>query len=162
MTHLTLPVAVTVAALGCGGASAQRDEGAVYVVPEGFRGWAKVEYSSPTCPAQKDEDSRNLIVLDAAGTACTRLSTEQAWKNPAFRRRTSRQLLKEALDSACCQPASLPKGEEPGTVFVLGRTGWTCEPRMDVQVFFIGTIDEYNNDRDGWERFACEPSSGRD
>ena len=152
-------LAAAIFAFGCEGVTAQHGDAVVHTIPEGFRGWVKVEYSVASCPAQKNKDGRKLIAVAADGTACTQYSRADGWKSAEFLRGTSHQALKEAPESACCQPATLPKGAEPGTAFVLGRTGWTCEPKTDVQVFFVGTVDEYNKDRDGWQKFACDASA---
>lgn len=157
---------VLVPAVACAGATAQHGARAnhVYQLPEGFRGWVKVEYSSVGCPGLEDREGRKLIEVSKDGTACTRHDRAGGWRSSEFRYGgEARRLIVEApgsTDSGCCQPAALPKGEDPRTVFVWGRTGWTCEnPKAEVQVFFVGTVDEYNKGRDDYEKFACDPSS---
>jgi len=160
-----LSLILLVPVVACEASTAPRGGRAAYVyqIPEGFRGWVKVEYSSPGCPALEDREGGKLIEVSRAGTACTKYDRSGGWKSSAFRYGAeSPRLIPEApasADNGCCQPAVLPKGQDPATVFVWGQTGWTCEsPKAEVQVFFVGAVDEYNKNRDDYQKFACDAS----
>ncbi len=127
----------------------------VYQIPAGFRGWVKVEYSSPTCSALEDRDGHRVVDIGADGTACTRHSRAEGWTNAEVRYQRDQAIAEAPKGTgACCQPAVLPKGVDPEAVFVWWGMGWTCR-KIEIRTFFVGTIDEYNKSRGDWQKFSC-------
>lgn len=147
-----------ITAMSCVGTASQRStrSNVVYEVPDGFRGWVIVEYSSPSCHAPIDRQGRSVIPISETGTGCSSHSVAQGWSSSAVEYRQSGRSIAKGAGGDPGQAATLPKGQDPQTVFVWWGIGWTCEESgLAVQSFFIGTTDECNKDRDGWQKLKC-------
>lgn len=145
--------------ISCGGLAGQpaARSNVVYEIPDGFRGWVMIEYSSPACHAPIDYRGRTVIPVSKGGTGCSSRSRAEGWISSAVRYAgQSGPSITNGAGGGEGQPARLLEGQDPQTVFVWWGMGWTCEDSgLQVQTFFVGTTDEYNKNRDAWQNLKC-------
>lgn len=141
----------------CAGVAGWSKGKMMFELPQDFRGWVKIEYSVQGCPDPQDRAGRRAVGVSKEGTACSRNDRSDGWGNSEVRYVGEARPVAEAPgDGACCQPAVLPTGVSPSTPFVWWGMGWTCEDsKLQVQTFYVGTVDAYNTHRDDWQKLKC-------
>lgn len=145
------------ATLSCGGVTGRSKSNMVFELPHGFSGWVKIEYSVQGCPDPQDRAGRTTIRVSKDGTACSKDGRNESWGNAEVKFVGEARPVAEAPgQGACCQPAVLPGGVSPSTAFVWWGMGWTCEDsKLQVQTFYVGTVDAYNTHLDDWQKLKC-------
>jgi len=106
----------------------------VYEIPNGLRGWVRVDYEQPRCPAlTRNTDGSWLVRISERGLACTSSSIRHSsWSDSTFSRAGTNPVEMVASE-----------GDPRREIWLEGGAIEECpQGRRPFETFFVGTKEE--------------------
>lgn len=118
----------------CGSEPATVKKAYVYEIPKDFKGWVRVDFEQPTCPAlRQTPDGQWIVEVDNRGRVCTSTSIQHAsWADSDFVR-----------VGAAPRPMVEREGDPAREIWREGGGTEECpQGKRPFEALFVGTKEE--------------------